>query len=126
MSWKKFLKNVIGKVGKYGLTEAEEALDNLEKKTDEPWKRAILEMVGDAVDKYGLEGIAKVQKAVDQIAAGKKPDISFASLRARSDFLATLQNMEADDKKKAKDFFKVIGSTLGVIIKAVIKAFLKG
>jgi len=126
MEWDKLLKNMVRSAGVVGMKKAEEAMDKLQSQMDEPWKRAVVDMLGDAVEKYGWEGVERVQKAVDDLSNGKSPDLSFASLKARSDALALLQNMEADEKSRAKDFFSVVGSALGVILKAVIKGLLKG
>ena len=126
MKWEDLLKDMVKSAGVVGMKKAEKAMDKLQGEMDEPWKRAIMDMLGDAVEKYGWEGVGRVQKAIDQLAAGKAPDLSFASLKARSDALAFMQNAEADDKAKARDFFSVVGETLGVILKAVIKGLLKG
>lgn len=125
MKWKNILSNVIGKLGQAGIKRAEEAISKLEGSVDEPWKKTVLIMVGEAVDKYGIEGIQRVQDAIDNVNDGKKPDLSFASLRVRSDFLADLQNMEADKKSKARDFLRLIGETLGVIIGVIMKGIVK-
>jgi hypothetical protein len=126
MQWDDLLKNMVKQAGVVGMKKAEGALDKLQKEMDEPWKRAVMDMLGDAVEEYGWEGVERVQKAIDDLAKGKSPDLSFASLKARSDALALLQNMEADEKTKAKDFFAVVGEVLGVVLKAVIKGLLKG
>jgi len=126
MQWEKLLKNMVKSAGVVGMKKAEEAMDKLQSQMDEPWKRAVMDMLGDAVEKYGWEGVERVQEAVDQLADGKVPDLSFASLKARSDALALLQNMEADQKSKAKDFFSVVGQAMGVLLKAMIRGLLKG
>lgn len=126
MDWEKLLKGMIKKAGVVGMKKAEKAMDRLKGEMDEPWKRVIMDLLGDAVETYGWEGVERVQKAVDQLANGKAPDLSFASLKARSDALAVLQNMEADKKSKTKDFFGVVGNSLGVILKAVIAGLLAG
>jgi len=126
MQWDDLLKNMVKQAGVVGMKKAEGALDKLQKEMDEPWKRAVMDMLGDAVEEYGWEGVERVQKAIDKLSKGKNPDLSFASLKARSDALALLQNMEADEKSKARDFFAVVGETLGVILKAVIRGLMKG
>jgi len=124
MRWEDLLKNMVKTAGVAGFKKAEEAMDKLQKEADEPWKKAILDMVGDAVEEYGWEGISRVERAIDQIAKGKAPDLSFASLKARSDALAFMQNAEADEKSKARDFFAIIGESLGVLLKTVIKGLM--
>lgn len=125
-SWSNLLKDVIGHVGGVGMRDITDALDKLEKNSDEPWKRALLEMLGDAVAEYGWDGIKMAQDAVEKLAEGKIPEMDFVSLRARSDILAALQNEEADAKSKAKEFFCIIGESLGILLKAIIGGLLKG
>jgi len=126
MKWDELLKNMVKSAGVVGMKKAEQAMNRLQGEMDEPWKRAIMDMVGDAVEKYGWEGVERVQEVVDQVAAGKAPDLSFASLKARSDVLAFMQNAEADEKSKARDFFSVVGQALGVVLKVVIRGLIKG
>ena len=126
MKFERLITNMIQGAGIVGAKKAEEAIGKLLGEADEPWKRAILEMTGDAVEEYGWEGVTRVQEAVDQLVAGLVPDMSFASLRARSDVLAFLQNAEAEKKKEARDFLLVVGSVIGVLLKIVIKALLRG
>jgi hypothetical protein len=126
MDWEKLLKGMVKQAGVVGMKKAEKAMDKLKGEMDEPWKRVMMDLLGDAVETYGWEGVERVQKAVDQLGKGKSPDLSFASLKAQSDALAILQNMEADQKSKTKDFFAVVGESLGVILKAVIAGLMAG
>jgi hypothetical protein len=120
MKWDKLLSGIVKDAGVAGVKKVEGALDDLSAKANKPWKKAVMGLLGDAVEKYGLDGVQKVEKALQRLGEGKQPDIEFASLKARSDFLAAMQNMEADEKSKAKDFFSTIGESLGIILKAVI------
>ena len=120
MKWDKLLAGIVKDAGVVGVKEVEKALDDVAEKANKPWKKAVMGLLGDAVEKYGLDGVDKVEKALKRLGEGKQPDIEFASLKARSDFLAAMQNMEADEKKKAKDFFSTMGKSLGIILKAVI------
>lgn len=122
MKFEELLAGIVRKGGMVGLKKVEKAMDALASESKEPWKRAVVGLLGDAVEKYGLEGIKKVEEVVNQIARGESPVIDFANLKARSDFLAVMENMEADQKSKAKDFFATIGQNLGVILKALIAA----
>jgi len=126
MKFERLITNMIQGAGIVGAKKAEKAIEKLLGDSDDPWKRAVLEMVGDAVEEYGWEGVGRVQEAVEQLASGLVPDLSFASLKARSDILAFMQNAEADKKKEARDFLMVVGSVIGVLLKIVIKAVLKG
>ena len=125
MDWSNLLKKIVEEVGVIGFKRAEDALKKLEKQADSPWKKAIMNMLADAVEEHGWEGVRMVQDAIEDMHNGKSPDMNFASLRAHSDALAVLQNMEADEKSKVKDFFSVVGESLGIIIKMIIKGLLK-
>ena len=120
MEWTELLKGIVKSVGVAGMKKAEVAMTKLADQSKEPWKKAVIEMVADSIGKYGMSGIGKVEEMINSIADGEKPNVKFASLKAQSDFLAALQNMEADEKKKMKDFFSTIGDSLSIILKAVI------
>lgn len=126
MKWEQLLKGIVKDGGIAGVKKVEKALTKLSGESKEPWKKAIMGLLGDAVGKYGMDGIKKVEDAIDALSSGKQPNVDFASLKARSDFLAVMQNLEADEKKKAKDFFAVIGESLGVLLKAVIAGLMAG
>lgn len=53
------------------------------------------------------------------------PDLGFASLRDMSDYLALIQNMEANEKKRVVDFYRRVGSELGAVLRAIIAGFLR-
>ncbi len=125
MEWKDIGDNIVKGGGLMALRSAEAAATRLSKESDnEPWKGAILSMLADAVEEHGWEGKDKVERALDDIEAGKEPDLSFVSLKTRSDVLASLQNAEADEQNAAKKFFAQVGKILGVILKGVIKGLL--
>jgi len=125
MEWDEIKDNLVKGGGLMAMKNAEAAATRLSKASSiEPWKGAILGMLADAVEKHGWEGKDKVEKVLDDIEAGREPDLGFVSLKTRSDVLASLQNAEADAKSAAKEFFIQVGKTLGVIIKAVIKGLL--
>ncbi len=125
MEWKDIGDNIARGGGLMALRSAEAAATKLSKESEgEPWKGAILGMLADAIEEHGWEGKDKVEKALDDIAVGLEPDLSFVSLKTRSDVLASLQNAEADQQNAAKQFFIQVGKTLGVIIKGVIKGLL--
>ena len=118
--WEEMLQGLVKTAGTAGLKELDDALEKIEKEADTPWKKALLQLAGDAVEKYGPMGLRKIDDLIYRMGKGKDPDLSFASLKARSDYLAALQNMEADEKSKARDFFSTIGQSLGIILKAII------
>lgn len=124
MSGNKVFESLVDELGKFGMDKAGDALEALAEKADSPWKKTVLALVEDAVEKYGPVGIEKAKDALDRIAKGKNADMSFASLRVRSDVLAQLQNAEADRKNEAKEFMAMVAKTLGQIIAAVIKGII--
>lgn len=118
--WEDLLQGIVHNAGVAGVRELEDALESVEKDAKEPWKKAILQLAGDAVEQYGPEGLKHVERLIDRIGDDDEPDMEFASLRARSDYLAALQNMEAEQKSAAKDFFKAMGQKLGIILKGIL------
>ena len=121
--WEDMLKGLVKNAGHAGFKELEGALGDLEKEADNPIKKALLGLASDAIGEYGMAGLDKVYKVIDRIGDDENPDLSFASLKARSNYLAALQNAEADDKNKAKDFFRVLGEKIAIIVKAIISGF---
>ena len=125
MYWDELRVSILNGGGPVAMNAVEEAAGRLSDAAKaEPWKKTVLNLLADAVEKHGWEGAVKVEKALDEIKAGRAPDIKFASLEVKSDVLANLQNAEADAQTAAKNFFVQIGKTLGVIIKEIIKAIL--
>lgn len=120
MSWEEMLKGLVKSAGVSGLKALEEAVDDLSKEAKNPWKKAILQLAGEAVDTYGADGIKRIEKMVDRLIKDKNDKLEFASLKARSDYLAAIENMEADDKNRVREFVMVVGQKLGIILKAII------
>lgn len=116
MNWDEVLTSIARRSGAAGVSELERALERLKREADEPWKGALLQVFSEAISARGLDGA----KIVDRLIDGKRVDLNFLSLRARSDYLAALQNMEADEKKKARDYLDVVGKNLGIVFRAII------
>lgn len=124
MSLGNILTDLIEKAGKIGIEQVDQALEELISEADTPWKKMLLQLTGEALDCYGLQGLDRVSSLIDNIIFGKNDNLEFASLRTRSDYLALIQGIEADEKKKAKDFFRRIGLYLSVVLKAIISGLL--
>ena len=122
--WEELIQSVIKTVGVAGVSELEKALAELESEAKKPWQKAILNIAGDLLAKHGIDGINMLEALIENIMNDEVPDLSFASLRDRSDYLAAIQNMEADDKKKVREFFTKIGYSLGVVVKSIISGVL--
>jgi hypothetical protein len=122
--WEELIQSIIKTVGVSGVLELEKALAELESEAKKPWQKAILNIAGDLLAKHGIDGIKMLEALIENIMNDEVPDLSFASLRDRSDYLAAIQNMEADDKKKVREFFTKIGYSLGVVVKSIISGVL--
>jgi hypothetical protein len=122
--WEELIQSIIKTVGVAGVSELEKALAELESEAKKPWQKAILNIAGDLLAKHGIDGIKMLEALIENIMNDEVPDLSFASLKDRSDYLAAIQNMEADDKKKVREFFTKIGYSLGVIVKSIISGVL--
>lgn len=121
-TWSDLYRALLKTGGVAAVGALEDAMTELRKEADTPWKVAIIKLAAEAVEKYGAKGLDKISEAITALKKGKTPDVSFASLAVRSDCLAALQNAEADDKKKMNDFLVLVGQKIGVILKAVLSA----
>jgi len=126
MNWGDLLENLVRASDTREFQKAERCIGEIREMIDEPWKTTVMEMIAEAVEKHGLDGIESVRKAFKRMSQGKEPDLSFVNLRTRSDALAIMQNAEANQKKKVNDFLVIVGESLGMILKVVIKGLLKG
>jgi hypothetical protein len=124
IKWEELIQSIIKTVGVAGVSELEKALAELESEAKKPWQKAILNIAGDLLAKHGIDGIKMLEALIENIMNDEVPDLSFASLKDRSDYLAAIQNMEADDKKKVREFFTKIGYSLGVVVKSIISGVL--
>jgi len=122
--WEELISSIIKTVGVAGVSELEKALAELESEAKKPWQKAILNIAGDLLAKHGIDGIKMLEALIENIMNDEVPDLSFTSLKDRSDYLAAIQNMEADDKKKVREFFTKIGYSLGVVVKSIISGVL--
>lgn len=105
--------------------EIGKALGKVEVK--EEWQSTLLTVVADSIDTYGVTGIEKAKDLIWNLVEGKPFDqeaFNKLSLRAQSELLAQLQNKEADEQTAVKDFFVVVGETLGGVLVAVAKGLI--
>jgi hypothetical protein len=122
--WEELIQSIIKTVGVAGVSELEKALAELESEAKKPWQKAILNIAGDLLAKHGIDGIKMLEALIENIMNDEVPDLSFASLKDHSNYLTAIQNMEADDKKKVREFFTKIGYSLGVVVKSIISGVL--
>jgi len=130
MSAADFAKKLLpqaGDLGEDGIEKLADVLGNEADKADAPWKKAMLNLVGDSIGKYGPEGLRMAQKGIEDLLDGKRgtkiSDLT-DDLETASDLLAALQNAEADRKKAARNFLLGVGQTLGTVAKGFLKALI--
>lgn len=125
-NWNDLLKNLIPSLGEMGIKMLVEEFDKLSADAAEPWKKAILSLVGDALEKNGVNGIKLAYDAIEALIQDKEPKLDWADLEVASDVLAQMQNAEADRKSAASDFFARLSNDIGVILGGLIKGVVAG
>ncbi len=120
MTTQEVMEKTCRKLGEADRSGAQGALDYIRESRQSPWKSAILDIISDAIGRNGWEGIEMARKAAEDIVDDKNPDLSFLSLRHRSDILCLRQMCEADRKDRVNDFFVAVGHIVGKIMRAVI------
>ncbi|MCA9558334.1 MAG: hypothetical protein KC583_07220, partial [Myxococcales bacterium] len=70
MNFDALLKVLVAVLGERAVDELAEKLDELAVEAGEPWKRAVLALVADAVEQHGPAGLLLVQEVIDDLAAG--------------------------------------------------------
>jgi len=122
MNFQQLLNNLIPVLGQVGVDTLEDVFKDLAADQDEPWAQVALALLGDAVAAHGMAGIELARKAIDALFENKVPEIDWASPRTASDFVAKIQNAEADDKSSARDFFVKVGDAFGQIFAGIVKS----
>lgn len=114
-------------LGDMGIEALAKELEEQAEKADAPWKKSILNLLGDSIGKYGPEGLRMAQKGLEDLLEGKRgtkiSDLT-DDIETATDLLAALQNAEADRKTAARKFLMGVGQTLGTISKGFLKALL--
>ena len=123
-NWTELLKHLVPALGEMGVKTLADKLTDLSNEATEPWKRAILALVADAIEKNGTEGIKLAYDAIEALIESKPPKIDWADLEVASDILAQLQNAEADRKSAARDFFARVSDDIGAILGGLIKGLI--
>ena len=121
MNVEALLKLLVAVLGQKAVDELSEKLDELSAEAGEPWKRAVLALLADAVERHGPAGLVLVQQVIDDIAAGEAPDIDWANPRTASDVVAELQNAEAGRRSAARDFAARVGEVLGTLLVGLVR-----
>ncbi len=121
MNVEALLKTLIEVLGQKAVEELSQKLDEIASEAGEPWKRAVLALVADAVEQYGPEGLSLAQDAIGDLIAGDPPHIDWANPRTASDVVAELQNAEAGRRSAARDFAVKVGAVLGEVLVGVVR-----
>lgn len=124
MDFQKLLNTLLPIIGQAGVDLLTEKFQDLAADQDKPWAKVALMLLADAVETHGMQGIDLARKAIDDLLDNKVPEIDWASPRTASDFVAKLQNAEAEDKSAVRDFFTKIGEVLGPLLTALIKGLI--
>jgi hypothetical protein len=121
MNFDALLKVLVAVLGQRAVDELAAKLDDLAAEAGEPWKRSVLALVADAVEQHGPAGLLLVQEVIDDLAAGKAPDIDWANPRTASDVVAQLQNAEAGRRSAARDFAARVGDVVGRLLVGIVR-----
>lgn len=121
MNIEALLKVLVATLGQKAVDELSAKLDEIAAEAGEPWKRAVLALLADAVDDHGPAGLVLVQEVIDDLVAGKTPQIDWASPRTASDVVAELQNAEAGRRSAARDFATRVGDVIGQILVGIFR-----
>lgn len=124
MDFQKLLNTLLPIIGQAGVDLLTEKFQDLAADQDKPWAKVALMLLADAVETHGMQGIDLARKAIDDLLDNKVPEIDWASPRTASDFVAKLQNAEAEDKSAVRDFFTKIGDVLAPLLTALIKGLI--
>ena len=122
-----FLETLISEIApKVGLKAVEQLAKHLEEISDDKdgMKKMALNLLANSIEKFGPLGISKATEALEDLIAGKEPDLDWASPRVVSDVLAQMQNAAAEDKSKTLDFMHDFSRSLGVILSGVLAGIL--
>ena len=126
MSLDNALTALIPIVGSALIEKTKKDLLELSQDAEDPTKKLVYSLTVGAIDQLGPEGIEVAKKAVQDLLAGKAPDINWANPRLASDAVAMLQNAESLKKKKAKAALQKVGEVLGQSGVVLVKALLSG
>lgn len=121
MNIEPLLKMLVAVLGQKAVDEFSEKLDEIAEEAGEPWKRAVLALLADAVEQHGPTGLVLVQQVIDDLVAGETPDIDWANPRTASDVVAELQNAEAGRRSAARDFAARLGEVLGALLVGLVR-----
>ncbi len=112
---------VLGQAGVNALTKEVTALTA---EAGEPWKKAVLGLVGNGIEMFGPQGVQVATDAINRMLAGEDPELDWAELDVASDILAHMQNAEADRATAANAFLSKVGKVLGTVFGGFIQGLI--
>ena len=75
------LSKLLPVIGQTGIDALKDEIDEITNDANEPWKKAVLGLVGDAVVTFGPQGVSLATKALEDLMNGEgEPDLSWACL----------------------------------------------
>jgi hypothetical protein len=116
------LRGLKALVGKEGVEEIAKEISGIERAEDGKLCRVLLEAFGKATRRNGVTGLGDALEGIQKILEGKDLPAEYSQtvgLRAKSELLVRLQNMEAQKRKRIEGF---IQTAFTIIKKAVIAA----
>lgn len=121
----KILNELVPILGQVGVDALVDELNELTEGMDDAWKKMVMNLVVNAVENHGMEGIQLALGYINALMEGERiPEIDWADLRTASDVVAHLQNAEADRKSEVNDFMAKISAVLGKIVAGLLKGLL--
>lgn len=112
---------ILGQAGVDALTVE---VNDLTTGADEPWKKAVLGLIANGVEAFGLQGVQVATQTLAELMDGGDPDITWVDLDVASNVLAHMQNAEADHKLAAHEFLSKVGKVLGQVFEGIIKGLI--
>jgi len=125
MSWKDIVADLSVDLGEKGLDYVIKELDKIEGQATDPWMKVSLAMVGELLEKHGIEGLELARELIMSIGDNKVPDLSDLSIATASDVVAQLQNAEAAERKLQQKYIVIVTDVLAQLIKGLVLAAAK-
>jgi hypothetical protein len=111
-------------IGQSGVDALVTEVTDLMAEARDPWKNAVLGLVANGVQTFGLQGVQRATDELVKLMDGDEADINWADLDVASDILAHMQNAEADRKAASRDFLAKVGLVLGQVFGGVLKGLI--
>ena len=111
-------------IGQSGVDALVTEVTDLMAEARDPWKNAVLGVVANGVQTFGLQGVQRATDELVKLMDGDEADINWADLDVASDILAHMQNAEADRKAASRDFLAKVGLVLGQVFGGVLKGLI--